>query len=169
MPMIPAALHRTALRVAYPLALTLWRLTRPRVAGAYAVIRRAPGTPDEAWLFVTNTYKPGLTLPGGGIARGETPRAAARRETLEEVGLTFDETRFTAVDDFELEHLHRHDHVHFFEVVLSDDEPATPCADLREIAWAGFRRRSEIDPAELALPVRLHLARAGAAGTGGAD
>jgi len=159
MSVIPAALHRTALRAAYPFALAIWRLTRPRVAGAYVMVRRAADTPDEAWVFVTHTYKPGLTLPGGGIARGESPRAAARRETLEEVGLAFDEARFVARGDFELEYLHRRDHVHFFEVLLHDDEPVTPRADLREIAWAGFQRRSDVDPADLALPVRRHLER----------
>jgi len=135
-------------------------MTRPRVAGAYAVIRRRGGTPDEAWLFVTNTYKPGLTLPGGGIARGESPRAAARRETREEVGLDFEPARFVAVDAFELDYLGRRDHVHFFEVALAEGEDVAPRADRREIAWTGFRRRDEIDREELAAPVRTFLDRA---------
>lgn len=167
MPAIPALLHRTALRLAFPVAHAWWRLTRPSVAGSYVVIRRHGGTPEEAWLFVTNTYKPGLTLPGGGIARGETPGAAARRETREEVGLDFDAARFVAIDAFELEHLGRLDHVHFFEVALRDDELVTPRADRREVAWAGFRRHDQVDPGELSPPVRRHLERRGGPVSGG--
>ena len=164
MPLIPAALHRTALRLAFPVAHAFWRVTRPRASGAYAVIRRDAGGPDEAWLFVTNTYKGGLTLPGGGIDRGESPQAAARRETHEEVGLALDTARFVAVDAFELDYLGRRDHVHFFEVALGTDERVSPHADQREIAWAGFRRRRDVDPAELALPVRRYVERLAASG-----
>ena len=57
-------------------------MTRPSVSGAYVQITRGAGTPDEAWLVVTNTYKRGLTLPGGGIDRGERPVDAAARERL---------------------------------------------------------------------------------------
>ncbi len=157
--MIPALLHRSALRLAFPFAHVFWRVTRPSVSGAYAVIRRDAGSPNEAWLFVTNTYKGGLTLPGGGIGRGESPQAAARRETREEVGLDLDATRFVPVDAFEVEYLGRRDHVHFFDVALDQAERVVPRADEREIAWAGFRRRDQIDLADLALPVRRYIER----------
>lgn len=157
MPEIPAPIHRAVLRMAYPFARFFWRMTRPSVAGAYAVIRRDAHTPDEAWLFVTNTYKPGLTLPGGGIARGESPRDAAARETHEEVDLDLAPARFEAHADFELEYLHRLDHVHFFVADLAPGEALTPTADQREVGWAGFKRLCDIEPDELALPVRRYL------------
>ena len=159
MNVIPAPLHRLVLRTVYPLALATWRVTRPRVQGAYVQITRAPGTPDEAWLLVTNTYKPGLTLPGGGIARGESPIAAARRETAEEVGLDLDVARFEPRDAFEIDYLHRRDHVHFFEVLLGPDEPTPFEADGREVGWAGFVRRDAFEPGELVPPVRRYLER----------
>jgi 8-oxo-dGTP pyrophosphatase MutT (NUDIX family) len=37
-------------------------------------------------LFVEPTYKPGLEIPGGYIAPGETPAEAAAREVVEELG-----------------------------------------------------------------------------------
>jgi len=159
MQMIPAALHRAVLRIVHPLARAVWRVTRPSVSGAYVLITRDRDTPDEAWLLVANTYKSGLTLPGGGIAPDESPRAAARRETIEEVGLDFDESRFTPRDDFEIEYLHRLDHVHFFEVELEADEAVSPRADGREIAWAEFRRRDDVPVGELTPPVRRYLDR----------
>ncbi|MGA5168769.1 MULTISPECIES: NUDIX domain-containing protein [Streptomyces] len=58
----------------------------PRVlAGAAALLRDGEGRV----LLVEPNYRDGWTLPGGTVESdtGETPRQAARRETLEEIGL----------------------------------------------------------------------------------
>lgn len=51
--------------------------------GAICVIER----PDGAMLLVRNSYRQGWGFPGGLLKRRETPDAAARRETREEVGV----------------------------------------------------------------------------------
>lgn len=45
---------------------------------------------DDQLLIVKATYKPHWSLPGGIVDAHETPRQAAVRETLEEVGLELD-------------------------------------------------------------------------------
>ncbi|MEU3984325.1 NUDIX hydrolase [Streptomyces sp. NPDC026672] len=69
----------------------------PRVlAGAATLFRDAAGRV----LLVEPNYRAGWALPGGTIESddGETPRAGARRETAEEIGLDREPGRLLAVD-----------------------------------------------------------------------
>ncbi|MFG2575026.1 NUDIX domain-containing protein [Streptomyces sp. NPDC048481] len=69
----------------------------PRVlAGAATIFRDAGGRV----LLVEPNYRAGWALPGGTIEsdEGESPRAGARRETLEEIGLDREPGRLLAVD-----------------------------------------------------------------------
>ncbi|MEU5432870.1 NUDIX hydrolase [Streptomyces sp. NPDC020719] len=69
----------------------------PRVlAGAATLLRDAEGRV----LLVEPNYREGWALPGGTIEsdHGESPRRAARRETLEEIGLDIMPGRLLAVD-----------------------------------------------------------------------
>ncbi|WP_149184625.1 NUDIX hydrolase [Streptomyces sp. TRM49041] len=69
----------------------------PRVlAGAATLFRDAEGRV----LLVEPNYREGWTLPGGTVESddGETPRRAARRETLEEIGLDVEPGALLAVD-----------------------------------------------------------------------
>jgi 8-oxo-dGTP diphosphatase len=42
---------------------------------------------SDRLLIVEPTYKPRWELPGGAVEYGESPRAAAMREVLEELGI----------------------------------------------------------------------------------
>ncbi|MEU3602959.1 NUDIX hydrolase [Streptomyces sp. NPDC006798] len=71
--------------------------TLPRVLSAAGILLR-----DELGrlLVVEPNYRDGWALPGGTVESdgGETPREAARRETLEEIGLDVEPGRLLAVD-----------------------------------------------------------------------
>jgi 8-oxo-dGTP diphosphatase len=70
----------------YPLAALLYegwrRLVRPHTHGALVAIWC-----EGELLLVETSYRRRLSLPGGGIERGETAQQAAVRELAEEVGL----------------------------------------------------------------------------------
>lgn len=63
----------------------LLRVLRLRTRGVKVIAV----TPDGSVMLIRNTYgrSDQWTLPGGGLARGETPRQAAARELREETGL----------------------------------------------------------------------------------
>jgi ADP-ribose pyrophosphatase YjhB (NUDIX family) len=86
--LVPAAMHRAALRAAHWLRHRWRRLMKAPLAGVSIIAHD-----DEARvLLVRHSYGPDRwALPGGGIDGGEHPPAAARREFLEELGCELDQ------------------------------------------------------------------------------
>lgn len=70
---LPALIRRRIVRFVAP----TW------TAGVVAVIERN----DGRWLMVSPVYRPGWSLPGGLLDRGEDPAAALVRELREELAL----------------------------------------------------------------------------------
>jgi ADP-ribose pyrophosphatase YjhB (NUDIX family) len=70
---LPRAARRFAVRRLYP----------SFTVGSMAIIEG----PGDTLLFVRHSYRRRWGVPGGLLARGELPMAAARREVLEEVAL----------------------------------------------------------------------------------
>ena len=64
------------------------------VAGAGVLFRDR----RDHLLLVRPAYKDGWQLPGGVLEEGESPRAAARREVKEELGLAVEVGRLLCVD-----------------------------------------------------------------------
>lgn len=57
------------------------------VAPSYTVGALAVLTDGDMVLFVTQVHRPGLSLPGGLLQKGEAPRTALARELAEELSL----------------------------------------------------------------------------------
>ncbi|MCC7363616.1 MAG: NUDIX domain-containing protein [Dehalococcoidia bacterium] len=89
-------LRRAALRRLAPL---LWRLQdwRLRTTGDLTMGAKVLVVREGAVLLVGHTYRPGWFLPGGGLKRGETAEACARRELREEAGIVAGELRFVGL------------------------------------------------------------------------
>ncbi|WP_296677960.1 NUDIX domain-containing protein [Novosphingobium sp.] len=81
--LIPAPLHRGGLIAAHRMRRVWWRLRKPLLTGCRVLALDGAGRV----LLVRHSYGSGRwMLPGGGLARGEDPVAAALRELGEEVG-----------------------------------------------------------------------------------
>lgn len=104
---------QTAFRLGFPLARLWWRLRRRPHEGALVALHIG-----QALLLVRSSYRTAWNFPGGGIRRGETPEAAARRELTEEIGLRPDAALLPAGDACGAWD-GRQDRVHFFELRLN--------------------------------------------------
>ena len=94
--LIPAPLHRLALRLAHGVRRRWWRLLQVRLEGCRVLAIDSAGRV----LLIRHSYGSGQwLLPGGGIARGETPLAAGQRELAEETGLSLATARCLAMID----------------------------------------------------------------------
>lgn len=130
-------LARRALRAAYLLLRAWWRFAKPDHRGAVVAVWHR-----GRLLLVLQSYRPGYSLPGGGVRKAEAPNAAAARELKEELGITVDASALTlfAVQEHRAER--RVDTAHVYELDLS----ASPkiAIDRREIVWAGFVKPSAV-------------------------
>ncbi len=142
--LVPAPLHRAGLRFAHALRKQWWRLRQPLLLGCRVLAFDGQGRV----LLIRHSYGSGRwMLPGGGIARGEQPLAAACRELLEETGCTLDDPRLFAVADEPLSGTVNRVHL----VTGTASGPLSP--DGREVIEAAFF-------GEAALPANLSPALA---------
>jgi 8-oxo-dGTP diphosphatase len=139
---------RTALRFGFQLARLWWGLTHPSHEGTAVAIYVG-----SALLLVRPSYRVGWHLPGGGIKRGETPEAAARRELAEEIGLVAPVLIPAGVACGMWDG--RRDRVHFFELRLN--EAPELHLDNREIVATRLIRPSELTRLPLTGPLAAYL------------
>jgi ADP-ribose pyrophosphatase YjhB (NUDIX family) len=146
------ALWRAIYIVGYRAALVWWFVRRPQQRGAYVAVWHA----DEL-LMIRNSYKRGETFPCGGVARGESPLEAARRELREEVGIDVTLDRLVPTELICFQNEYKRDEAHFFELRL-DSRPKLQL-DHREVVAAEFVPTRGLFERPLVPAVRRYLER----------
>ena len=144
------AAWRIAFRVGFPVARIGWRLRHARHEGALVAVYV-----DQALLLLRSSYRAEWSFPGGGVKRGETPEAAARRELAEEIGLVA--TRLLPAGGAQGIWDGRRDRVHFF--VLRLDQLPKLRLDNREIIEARLVSPEELRDIVVTGPVAIYLGR----------
>jgi 8-oxo-dGTP pyrophosphatase MutT (NUDIX family) len=145
------ACARAALWIAYRILLVAWFVFRPERRGVFVAVWHAGRV-----LAIRNSYRDWLSLPAGGIRRGESPEAAALRELAEEVGIRADAAALRFAIEVPSRFEWKRDRCTFFEIDAA--EAMVPVIDRREVVWAGFVTPAEARAAKLAPPVRDYLA-----------
>jgi 8-oxo-dGTP diphosphatase len=114
---------------------TYWRVRRPYTRGAVVALWHA-----GELLFVENSYRRGISLPGGGIERGEPPRLAACRELRQEVGIEVAPETLRPVVEMRSPLDGKNDRLWLFEHFWDNERDGPPAirVDNREVVWAGF-------------------------------
>lgn len=137
-----------------------WMLRRPTLHGAYVALWC-----QGRLLLIRNSYKRGETLPCGGLHRGESHRAAARRELAEEVGIEVPEDALRFAEEILFQGRYASDRAQFFELEF-ETEPEIQI-DHREVVWAGFCPSEELEQRPLVGSVRIYVEHylAGTSGT----
>jgi mutator protein MutT len=122
-------MRRWLYRALYPVVRLYWFIVRPKTRGVKCII-----THSDKILLIRNSYRPSQwNFPGGGIERGETPEAAARREVLEEVGIALDEIKYLGQFDNRLEY--KHDTVFVFVGEAGNDLAGADGVEVAEMRW----------------------------------
>jgi 8-oxo-dGTP diphosphatase len=152
----PDPLYRVGYRVAYRCLLAWWWLRRPSARGAGVALRRG----DGRLLVVRSSYRGALlSLPSGGLAPGEEPRAAAARELREELGIELAPAELREACRLEFVFEHRQIEETVFEPLRPTNQQPRP--DRREIVWAGWLSPAEIGGLPTVPSLDGYLARIG--------
>lgn len=105
-----------------------WHITQPKTSGAHVLIF----CKNEV-LLVKTTYGYTFGLPGGGIKRGEFPYATAKREVLEEVGITLD--TLVPLPSFVVHEDYKEDTVYGFYAEVTSKEVSLDWLEIDIVEW----------------------------------
>lgn len=126
---LPAPLHRALLPLAHAVRHHWRRWRKVPIAGVSVIITNIGGDV----LLLKHSYGPAVwSLPGGGLALGEDPKDAARREVREELGI--DLARIEPIGTLD-EQLSGSPHTAHIFAAVCDQRPRP---DRREVIEARF-------------------------------
>ena len=145
-------IHRAILRCGYHALRASRRFRNPLLHGSYVAVWSG-----GRLLLIRNSYKPGETLPAGGLKRGESHREAARRELAEEVGIHVAADQLEYACEIEIRGRYGRDRSQFFELHLERDPEVK--IDRREVIWSTFCPAQELAERPLIRIVRQYLAQ----------
>jgi 8-oxo-dGTP pyrophosphatase MutT (NUDIX family) len=136
---------RLGFRLAYRTLRIWWLVRRPSAEGAGVAVWA-----EGKLLVLRTSYRPGLDLPAGGVARGESPLEGALRELREETGIAVEARELGRAIRLRFAQDHRRITATIFE--WRPPLPPLPRVDDREIVCAAYR-----DPVELRAAARTEL------------
>lgn len=121
-----------------------WYIFKPKTFGAKVVI-----TNNGSVLLVKTTYGYKLTLPGGGIKKGELPKDAAKREVSEELGLTLHNVRSLGSIVSTAEY--KVDTVYAFHAEIADRNITIDTIEIEYVEWQPLETLVNAGPVTLEL------------------
>ena len=144
-------LFRLGYAVGFQSARLLWSRTHPRHRGALVAV-----LVGRSMLMLRQSYRRELAMPGGGVARGEAPVDAARRELAEELDLLVPAGGLREVHTGSGLWDGRRDTVTFFEIEF--ENLPTLRLDRREVVAAMLVPLDTIDARDATPAVGAYLA-----------
>lgn len=151
---LPVALQRFIYRNGHRLLRVWWAVRAPSADGVKFVVRDGGDA-----VFVRHTYgdREAWELPGGGVRRGEDPRAAVAREAREELGV--EGVEWQQVGSFRARSFRRTVTITCFEAWPGTRALALDPGEIAEARWAPVARPPD-PPGELVGPVLRRLSGA---------
>ena len=134
-------------KILYRLHLIFCFFVRPKVYGAYCIIRYG-----DRRLIIKNSYKDYWTIPCGMVDPGESYLAAAVRETREEVGIDLDMTKLTFLSLVQSFCEYKEDNIYLYSVRL-DNEPKV-ILDGKEVLDYRWVTRNELKGYKVFGPIK---------------
>lgn len=127
-----------------------WFLFRPKTRGAKGLLIK-----NDKVLLVKTSYSKWLTLPGGGIKKGETAKEAVIRELKEETGMEV--LKCHLVGEYDNSTEYKNDHISLFYVdefkegnrtksIEIDSVSFYPLNDLPKNVSPATKGRIKVDP-----------------------
>jgi len=147
---IPSFLYHIAYKLAFSGLVVFAFIFRPAVRGVNVAIWK-----KHTLLLVKNSYRRKFTLPGGYVKIGESPKAAAVREMLEEIGIAVYPNQLTHVRQCKFTAFFKRETVDIYEITIRND--AKIAIDNHEVVWAGFMPPAKALSKQLCLPLKQYL------------